>query len=120
MTMIGTGFAYSPLRRARQAAFLGGMLPRVRDLRRSGSSALDVCSVAAGWLDAYLEHGPSWWDWAASALIAREAGAVVRVPARPGRPAADDGLGPEVLLVAAPGVAGQLTALAADLGAADI
>ena len=88
MTMVGTGFAYSPQRRARQAAFLGGMLPQVRDLRRSGSSALDVCSVAAGWLDAYLEHGPHWWDWAAAALIAEEAGAVVRVPARPGSPAA--------------------------------
>jgi myo-inositol-1(or 4)-monophosphatase len=120
MTMVGTGFAYSPQRRARQAAFLGGMLPRVRDLRRSGSSALDVCSVAAGWLDAYLEHGPNWWDWAASALIAEEAGAVVRVPARPGHPAADDGLGPDVLLAAAPGVAAGLIELAAELGAADI
>ena len=86
LTMVGTGFAYSPQRRVRQAAFLGGMLPRIRDLRRSGSSALDVCSVAAGWLDAYLEHGTNWWDWAASALIAQEAGAVVRVPARPGHP----------------------------------
>ncbi len=120
MTMIGTGFAYSPQRRARQAAFLGGMLPQVRDLRRSGSSALDVCSVAAGWLDAYLEHGPHWWDWAAAALIAEEAGAVVRVPARPGSPAPDDGLGPDVLLVAAPGVAAGLSGLAAELGAAEV
>jgi myo-inositol-1(or 4)-monophosphatase len=79
-----------------------------------------VCSVAAGWLDAYLEHGTNWWDWAASALIAQEAGAVVRVPARPGHPAADDGLGPDVLLVAAPGVSGQLTALARELGAAEV
>jgi myo-inositol-1(or 4)-monophosphatase len=120
MTMIGTGFAYSPQRRARQAAFLEQMLPRVRDLRRSGSSALDLCAVAAGWLDAYLEHGPNWWDWAAAALIAEEAGAVVRVPARPGHPSADDGLGPQALFVAAPGVAGELAALAADLGAAEI
>jgi myo-inositol-1(or 4)-monophosphatase len=120
MTMVGSGFAYSPQRRARQAAFVAQLLPRVRDLRRSGSSALDTCSVAAGWLDAYFEHGPHWWDWAASALIAEEAGAVVRVPARPGHPAPDDGLGPEVLLVAAPGVAAELTALAADLGAAAI
>jgi myo-inositol-1(or 4)-monophosphatase len=120
MTLVGTGFAYSPQRRARQAAFLAELLPRVRDLRRSGSSALDTCSVAAGWLDAYFEHGPHWWDWAASALIAEEAGAVVRVPSRPGRPAVDDGLGPDVLLVAAPGVAGPLMALAAELGAADV
>ena len=120
MTMVGTGFAYTPQRRARQAAFVGGLLPRVRDLRRSGSSALDVCSVAAGWLDAYVEHGPHWWDWAAAALIAEEAGAVVRVPARPGHPASGDGLGPDVLLVAARGVAGELTALAAELGAAEV
>jgi myo-inositol-1(or 4)-monophosphatase len=117
LTLVGTGFAYSPQRRARQAAFLEGMLPRVRDLRRSGSSALDLCAVAAGWLDAYLEHGPNWWDWAAAALIAAEAGAVVRVPARPGYPAVDDGLGPEALFVAAPGVAGPLAAVAAELGA---
>ena len=85
--MVGTGFAYRPQRRARQAAFIAGLLPRIRDLRRSGSSALDVCSVAAGWLDAHVEHGTNWWDWAASALIAREAGAVVRTPgaARPRR-----------------------------------
>jgi myo-inositol-1(or 4)-monophosphatase len=120
LTLVGTGYAYLPQRRARQAAFLGGMLPRIRDLRRSGSSALDVCSVAAGWLDAYLEHGTNWWDWAASALIAEEAGAVVRVPARAGHPATADGLGPDVLLAAAPGVAAELTALAAELGAAEV
>jgi len=105
MTLLGTGFSYSARRRARQASFIGGLLPRVRDVRRSGSSALDVCAVAAGWLDAYVEHGTHWWDWAASALIAEEAGAVVRVPERLGHPAADDGLGPDTLLVAAPGVA---------------
>jgi myo-inositol-1(or 4)-monophosphatase len=120
MTLVGTGFAYSSQRRARQAAFLGGVLPRVRDLRRSGSSALDVCSVAAGWLDAYLEHGLNWWDWAAAALIAEEAGAVLRMPARPGHPAPDDGLGPDVLLAAAPGVTAGLTTLAAELGAVGI
>ena len=120
LTMVGTGFAYRPQRRARQAAFIAGLLPRIRDVRRSGSSALDVCAVAAGWLDAYVEHGPHWWDWAAAALIAEEAGAVVRVPARPGHPASGDGLGPDVLLVAARGVAGELTALAAELGAAEV
>ena len=56
------------------------MLPHVRDVRRAGSAALDLCAVAAGWVDAYLEHGCNWWDWAAAALIAAEAGAVVRVP----------------------------------------
>jgi myo-inositol-1(or 4)-monophosphatase len=116
MTLVGTGFAYSSERRARQAAFVAGLLPRVRDLRRSGSSALDVCSVAAGWLDAHLEHGTNWWDWAASALIAREAGAVVRTPSPPGCAAPDDGLGPDTLVAAAPGVAADLAALARELG----
>ena len=120
MTLLGTGFSYSALRRARQASFIGGLLPRVRDVRRSGSSALDVCAVAAGWLDAYVEHGTHWWDWAASALIAEEAGAVVRVPERLGHPAADDGLGPDTLLVTAPGVATSLAALMRDLGAAAV
>jgi myo-inositol-1(or 4)-monophosphatase len=120
MTLVGTGFAYSAERRTRQGAFVAGLLPRVRDLRRSGSSALDVCAVAAGWLDAYVEHGPNWWDWAAAALIAREAGAVVRTPPPPGREVPDDGLGPDVLIAAAPGVASDLAALARELGVAGV
>jgi myo-inositol-1(or 4)-monophosphatase len=120
MTMVGTGFSYRSERRARQAAFVADLLPRVRDLRRAGSSALDVCAVAAGWLDAYVEHGTNWWDWAASALIAREAGAVVRTPAAPGVPVPDDGLGADTLLVSAPGVAGELAGLLRELGVAQV
>jgi myo-inositol-1(or 4)-monophosphatase len=120
LTMVGTGFAYRPQRRARQAAFIAGLLPRIRDVRRSGSSALDVCAVGAGWLDAVVEHGTNWWDWAAAALIAREAGAVVRTPGAPGRGVPDDGLGPDTLLVAAPGVADDLAALVRELGAARV
>jgi myo-inositol-1(or 4)-monophosphatase len=120
MTMVGTGFSYRAERRARQAPFVAGLLPRVRDVRRAGSSALDVCAVGAGWLDAYVEHGTNWWDWAASSLIAQEAGAVVRTPGSPGRPPADDGLGPDTLLVVAPGVAAQLTALLRELGVAQV
>lgn len=120
MALLGTGFSYSPERRARQASFIGGMLPKVRDLRRSGSSALDVCAVAAGRLDAFVEHGPRWWDWAAASLVAREAGAVVRVPGAPGQRPPDDGLGADVVLVAAPGVAAELVELARDLRAAEV
>ncbi|WP_007027031.1 inositol monophosphatase family protein, partial [Saccharomonospora iraqiensis] len=76
-TLLATGFAYRAERRARQAELIAGMLGRVRDIRRSGSAALDLCGVAAGWTDAYVEHGLSHWDWAAAALIAEEAGAVV-------------------------------------------
>jgi myo-inositol-1(or 4)-monophosphatase len=120
LAMVGTGFAYSAERRARQAAFLAGLLPRIRDVRSFGSAALEACSVAAGWLDAYVEHGTNWWDWAAAALIAEEAGAVVRTPAPPGRPAPDDGLGADLLLVSAPGIADALAVLLREAGAAGV
>jgi myo-inositol-1(or 4)-monophosphatase len=54
------------------------LLPRVRDIRRFGSAALDLCAVAAGRVDAYYELGLHPWDHAAGALVAAEAGAVVR------------------------------------------
>ena len=53
------------------------MLPHVRDIRRAGSAAVDLCSVAAGRLDAFYERGLHEWDFAAGGLIAREAGALV-------------------------------------------
>ncbi len=83
MALVGTGFAYQPERRRHQAEVLARLLPEVRDLRRIGSCALDLCMVAAGRLDAYFEDGVHVWDWAAGALIAAEAGARVRLP--PGR-----------------------------------
>jgi myo-inositol-1(or 4)-monophosphatase len=120
-SLVGTGFGYAAERRARQARLVAGMLPRVRDVRRNGAASLDLCGVAAGWLDGYLEHGLGWWDWAAAALIAAEAGAVVRHPAPPTFvEGPDDGLGADATLVAVPGIAGDLTALARELGAAEI
>ncbi len=74
-SLIGTGFAYDSVQRAAQAQVLTGVLPRIRDIRRIGSCALDLCAVAAGRLDGYYEWGPSLWDYAAGGLIAREAGA---------------------------------------------
>ncbi|MFC5994106.1 inositol monophosphatase family protein [Pseudonocardia hispaniensis] len=121
-SLIGIGFSYRADRRARQARMVAGMLPRVRDVRRAGSAALDLCAVAAGWLDAYVEHGLSWYDWAAAGLVAREAGAVVRVPGPPGAPTAPrgDGLGADAVLAATPGIADALTALVRDCGAAAV
>jgi len=119
-SLVATGFSYRAERRARQARMVAGMLPRIRDIRRAGSSALDVCSVATGRLDGYVEHGLSWYDWAASGLIAAEAGAVVRVPGPPGATPPDDGLGAEAILVATPGIADQLAALAREYGAAEV
>lgn len=74
--LIGTGFSYSPERRGRQAAWLARLLPHVRDVRRYGSAALDLCMVACGRLDAYFEQHLNSWDLAAGVLIAAEAGAI--------------------------------------------
>ena len=105
MALLGTGFGYEPNRRAAQAALLAQMLPVIRDIRRVGSAALDLCMVAAGRLDAQYEHGLSVWDWAAGALIAAEAGAVLVLP-EPDEP----GTAGSLVLVAAPEVAAQLIA----------
>jgi myo-inositol-1(or 4)-monophosphatase len=83
-TLLGTGFQYIAERRARQGSLVATMLPQVRDIRRLGSCAVDICYVAAGRLDAYYEHGLSPWDFPAGALIAREAG--VRVEGLEGAP----------------------------------
>lgn len=77
-TLVGTGFGYDPVRRAAQARVLTHVLPQVRDIRRLGSAAIDLCLVAEGRLDAYYERGLNPWDMAAGALIAQEAGAAVR------------------------------------------
>ncbi|BCO36773.1 inositol-1-monophosphatase [Mycobacterium heckeshornense] len=103
LALLGTGFGYSRRRRAEQAALLARMLPIVRDVRRIGSAALDLCMVAAGRLDAYYEHGLHLWDCAAGALIAAEAGARV-VMRGPGGP---EGSG-NLVVAAAPGIADQL------------
>ncbi|AFM16942.1 inositol monophosphatase/fructose-1,6-bisphosphatase family protein [Mycolicibacterium chubuense NBB4] len=84
MALVGTGFAYESDRRRRQGEVVARLVPEVRDLRRIGSCSLDLCMVAAGRLDAYFEDGVQLWDWAAAALIAAEAGAVVRTPASTG------------------------------------
>jgi myo-inositol-1(or 4)-monophosphatase len=73
-TLLATGFSYESDRRARQGAIIADLLPRVRDIRRLGSGALDLCSAAAGHVDAYFEQGLHPWDLAAGGLIAREAG----------------------------------------------
>lgn len=72
---MATGFSYSRVTREVQARAVGALLPQVRDVRRLGSCALDLCGVAEGSLDAYVEEGVNLWDHAAAGLIARAAGA---------------------------------------------
>lgn len=73
-TLLATGFQYVAERRVAQGNIVTQMLGQVRDIRRLGSAAVDLCLVAAGTIDAYYEHGLHPWDFAAGALVASEAG----------------------------------------------
>src|SRR5579859_3473346 len=75
--LVATGFGYDSGRRQVQGEVVAALLPHIRDIRRGGSAAVDLCSVAAGRLDAFFERGLNYWDYAAGGLIAREAGALV-------------------------------------------
>lgn len=81
--LLATGFNYSARTRQLQGDVFSGLIPRVRDIRRGGSAALDLCWTAIGRVDAYIEHGTRVWDVAAGALICAEAGLDVRT--LPGR-----------------------------------
>ena len=82
--LVATGFGYDPDVRAGQAELLRQVIPHVRDIRRAGAAAVDLCYVACGRLDGYYERGINHWDWAAGALIVREAGGEI-VPLEGGR-----------------------------------
>jgi myo-inositol-1(or 4)-monophosphatase len=75
--LVGTGFGYLAARRQVQGEVAAALLPRIRDIRRAGVASVDLCAVAAGRLDGFYERGLNYWDWAAGALVAAEAGAVV-------------------------------------------
>src|SRR5262245_58242634 len=91
--LIGTGFSYEAHQREVQAGALLRLLPRIRDIRRLGSCALDLCAVAQGSLDGYMEEGVNLWDHAAGGLVALAAGARVET----GR-----GVGGRLIVMAAP------------------
>lgn len=110
--LVSTGFSYEPERRRRQAHVLTEVLPAIRDIRRPGAAAVDLCWVACGRVDAFYEKGLQRWDYAAGALIASEAGAVVTD--------LDGGPPSSLFTVAAtPGVADALRSLLARAGAGD-
>ncbi|WP_375485940.1 inositol monophosphatase family protein [uncultured Jatrophihabitans sp.] len=108
--IVGTGFGYDAAMRARQVAVVAELLPRIADIRRIGSAALDLCRVAAGTLDAYFEAGLNPWDHAAGALVATEAGCRVTGPG---------GGEPTMQLVAAagPDLSAELVRVLGELGA---
>ncbi len=108
LALVATGFQYQPALRTRQADALRHVLPRVRDIRRAGSAALDLCALAAGQIDAYYELGLGAWDLAAGVAIAVAAGArVVSLPVPDTTP---------LLVAAAPGLLEPLLALLTDAG----
>jgi myo-inositol-1(or 4)-monophosphatase len=107
-TLVATGFGYREEQRRAQGAVVAQLLPRVRDIRRFGSAALDLCAVAAGRVDAYYELDLNLWDHAAGALVAAEAG--ITLSGLPGMPFAE----PMVVAVA-PSVAGAFLDLVVEL-----
>ena len=80
--LLATGFAYDVAMRVDQGRDLADLLPRVRDVRRAGSAALDLAWCAAGRVDGYLEFGLGPWDWAAGRLLVTESGGTVSTPTR--------------------------------------
>jgi myo-inositol-1(or 4)-monophosphatase len=99
--LVATGFGYAAGRRRVQGQVISAVLPRVRDIRRGGSCAVDLCCLAGGLIDGYFERGVQYWDIAAGGLIAREAGA--RVGGLSGRPA-----GPSMTVAGHPALFGEL------------
>lgn len=108
--LVGTGFGYTVERRVEQAAVLAQVLARVRDIRRIGSAAIDLCLVADGALDAYYERGLNPWDMAAGSLVVLEAGGAVRGLA--GTPAS-----PAMTVAGPVGLVGELVTVLEDAGA---
>lgn len=106
--LVATGFGYRAERRTYQARVAAHVIPAVRDIRRFGSAALDLCWVAGGRVDAYYEWGLNPWDLAAGRLICDEAGA--RTGILPGR----------TIVAAVPALYGPLTDLLTEAGALDV
>jgi myo-inositol-1(or 4)-monophosphatase len=104
--MVATGLAYDSAVRAAQAGVIARLAPRVRDIRRFGSAALDLTWTAAGRYDAYYERTVKQWDIAAGQLICERAGlAVLELDEAENLPWG--------ILVAPPALAGALHALVA-------
>ncbi len=103
-SLVGTGFAYDAAVRAEQAQLLAELLPMCRDIRCMGSAALNMCWVGAGLLDGYFERNTKVYDYAAGAIVASEAGAVVALP-----PNENDGL----TIAVSPSIAEELSSIIA-------
>lgn len=110
LALVATGFSYDAGIRAAQGSVIRQLLPQVRDLRRMGAAVVDFCWLARGRVDGYFEQSLNPWDLAAGALIAREAGIVVR-----GVHGEDEREG--VMVAAKPGIAEALRIALIEAGA---
>ncbi|MFM8869953.1 MAG: inositol monophosphatase family protein [Actinomycetota bacterium] len=108
--LVCTGFSYSADARVRQSRRIPGMVDKVRDIRRFGAAAIDLCFVAAGRLDAYFEENLHMWDLVAGQVIATEAGAIVT-------DFAGNSVRPEEVMASTPAIHGDLVALLASVQA---
>lgn len=108
LALVATGFSYSATRRALQAQRLAALLPLVRDVRRFGAAAADLCNLAAGRVDVYYEQWLGPWDLAAGELIAREAGCVTST-------LQGDAVRPDSVIAANPQLIGPMRALIAEI-----
>jgi myo-inositol-1(or 4)-monophosphatase len=110
LALVATGFSYQSQRRAVQAQRVAELLPQVRDMRRFGAAAADLCNLAAGRVDVYFEQYLGPWDLAAGELVAREAGCVTG--------SLDGGaVRPESVLAANPALFGPMRELIAGIDA---
>lgn len=108
LALVATGFSYSASRRALQAQRLAALLPQVRDVRRFGAAAADLCNLAAGRVDVYYEQWLGPWDLAAGELIAREAGCVTST-------LQGEAVRPDSVIAANPQLIGPMRALIAEI-----
>jgi myo-inositol-1(or 4)-monophosphatase len=105
LALVGTGFGYAAERRRWQGLVLADVIAHIRDIRREGGAALDLCHVATGRIDAFYETGLNSWDLAAAWVFAREAGVVVGGLGGPGTPS------PDLAWAAGPGLADAFSAI---------
>jgi myo-inositol-1(or 4)-monophosphatase len=110
--LVATGFGYDPGVRSRQGEIIARLLPQIRDIRRAGAAAVDLCWVAQGVVDAYFERGTHLWDRAAAMAICSGAG--VRLGGLEGDSATDT-----MTIAANPVLFGQLRAKLLELGVGD-
>lgn len=108
--LFATGFGYKAERRINQARVIAEVLPKIRDIRRKGSAAIDICMAACGMVDGYFERGANPWDYAAASVVARECGLIVSG-------LNDKPEGPDMVVAAPPKLHKAITALLSELQA---